>query len=305
MLGFVFVNMLMRVFSEQQIFMQKLSDEFIRIGGGSMGPAVSYGGYLCIMITITLFLYRSNFKRYYLILLVLLFIELLNTFTRGAFLALIFLGLLVLWKNERKYFLQIFSVAIIIIMATGNVIWQYFSFRGLALNAKIFELSNVMVRVDLIETYFNEYFNMSLIGNGIGRFTMIPNLYNIPIPAHNILMALFDQAGIIVLILFVILFSHSLFLNIRISRQRYEKDLSTLAVFLIIALIQWFFFANTTSTYLNIYYPYEASSIFWIILFCAPIIQTISLARNSKSDSHIGNNIQLPIIIDDSTSRSN
>lgn len=306
MLAFVFVNILMRVFSEQQIFLQELSEDFIRIGGGSMGPAVSYGGYLCIMITIALFLYRSNYKSYYLIFLAILFIELLNTFTRGAFLSLIFLGLLALWKNERKYFLRIFSIAIIIIVATGNIMWQYFSIRGLELNANILEIGNVRIRTDLLYTYFNEYFNLSLIGNGIGKFTLIPNLYNIPIPAHNILVALFDQAGVIVLLLFIVLFLYSISLNIRISRQNYDKHLATLSVFLIIALIQWFFFANTTSTYLNIYYPYEASSIFWIVLFCGPIIQTILTTEDIKSEFLISNkNNELPKTVKENTSRKN
>ena len=276
MLGFVIVNILMRIFAEKQIFVQSLNDEYTRVGAGSMGPAVSYGGYLCLIITIGLLLYRLEQKKAYVLVIVIFLIELINTFTRGAILSLTFLVFLYIPKSERRIFYKISAVLVIIVISIGDIVWEYMSIRGMVFSSKIFQIGNVMVRADLLKTYFENYFSFSLIGHGIGKFTLVPNLYNIEIPAHNILVALYDQAGAIVLLIFLTLFIYSFYLNIKNIRNNYDRQSSIMSVYIAIALFQWFFFANTTSTYLNVYYPYEASSIFWILLFSSPIIHTLS-----------------------------
>ena len=79
LLAFTTVNILFRILSEGQALVQSISSEMIRVGSGAMGPAVSYGGYLAVMITISLLLYRLKKNVIYLLLAALVFTEMLST----------------------------------------------------------------------------------------------------------------------------------------------------------------------------------------------------------------------------------
>lgn len=276
MICFTFVNILMRVFSEEQVIAQSLTSQIIRFGAGAMGPAVSYGGYLAIIITIAIALYRSTNKLLFLLLALLIFVELMNTFTRGAILSLTFLGLIFYWRKERKYYYRFVLIVLLIVIIWGGIIWDYISYRGMYIGSRMLQLDSVMVRISIFQTYFNKIFNYSLIGNGIGNYTLVSNSFTSPLVAHNIIVSLIDQTGIIVTFLFLFLYFYSLSISIKMSKQNSDRNSSTLSVFITIALIQWFFFANTTSTLLNWYYPYEGSAIFWILLFSPHIINLIS-----------------------------
>ena len=284
---FTFLNILMRYFSEEQALFQQLGSDIIRVGAGAMGPAVSYGGYLAIMITITIALYRIKNNKLYLAITLFFFAELLNTFTRGAFLILFILLIIPAWKSERKFFSKTALILFPGLLIFGPKIWEYASYRGLSFAAKKVVISSVTNRYNLITNYFQDNFDFSFIGNGIGNLTPIWNGYRF-YPAHNITIALIDQVGIIVTIVFLFIFAHSFL--IAFKKSKYDSFTNTkkseLSLFVLIALIQWVVFANTTSTLLNWYYPYEASAIFWIILFLPCIIscQTKDIMFYKKSD---------------------
>lgn len=283
---FTFINIIMRIFSDEQVIVQDLSSTIMRVGAGAMGPAVSYGGYIVIIITITLFFYRYTKNWLYVALSLLLFVELLNTFTRGAFLSLFFLILIILWKKERKIFLRVLVLFLPFLILFGNKIWDFVSYRGLFLSAKIMELSSVNVRLWLFKNYFTKIFDFSIIGNGIGNLTRIKTPFARQLPAHNIIVALLDQTGVIVTFLFIVAFIYSLLLAIKISKNR-DIKVNILSIFISVALIQWFIFANTSSTLLNWSYPYEASAIFWIILFLPPIISSFIYKNQMRRSLNI------------------
>ena len=293
LIGFTFVNILMRCFSEEQVLFQQLMSGVIRVGAGAMGPAVSYGGYLAVMITIAFGLYRIKNNALYLVIAVFFFVELLNTFTRGAFLALFFLLLIPFWQGERKFIFRITIMLIPILLLSSETIWEFASYRGLSFGLEITKLTSVSSRIDLILNYFANHFNFSLIGNGIGNLTLAWGGHRL-LPPHNILIALIDQTGIIVALLFMLSFSYACYVLFKNSKNItiYNKKTSILSTYLFIALIQWFFFANTTSTLLNWYYPYETSAIFWMVLFLSVIISKVNYAdyRNMgtiiKNDSY-------------------
>lgn len=287
LIGFTFVNILMRCFSEEQVLFQQLMSGVIRVGAGAMGPAVSYGGYLAVMITIAFALYRIKNNALYLVIAVIFFAELLNTFTRGAFLTLFFLLLIPFWQVERKFIFRITIMLIPILLLTSKTIWEFASYRGLSFSLDVFKLTGVSSRIDIISNYFANHFNFSLIGNGIGNLTQVWGQYGAGyrlLPPHNLPIALIDQTGIIVALLFILSFSYACYVLFKNSKNItiYNKKTSILSTYLFIALIQWFFFANTTSTLLNWYYPYEASAIFWIVLFLSVIISKVNYAKYSK-----------------------
>lgn len=271
---FTFLNILMRYFSKEQALFQQLGTDVIRVGAGAMGPAVSYGGYLAVMITIAFALYRIKNNALYLVIGVFFFIELLNTFTRGAFLALFFLLLIPFWQGERKFIFRITIMLIPILLLGSETMWEFASYRGLSFDLNVLKLPSVSIRINLIFNYFANHFNFSLIGNGIGNLTGVWG-GNRLLPPHNILIALIDQTGTIVASLFMLSFSYACYVLFKKSKDITDKKTSILSTYLFISLIQWFFFANTTSTLLNWYYPYEASAIFWMILFSPFIISKL------------------------------
>ena len=281
LLVFVVINIVMRYFSEEQVLVQELGSGFIRVGAGAMGPAVSYGGYLAIMITLTIALYRIKNSVIYLAAALLFFVELLNTFTRGGFLILFILLIIPLWKSERKFFRKIALFILPMLIVFGQTIWKYASFRGLSLDPK--DLASLTNRWNLVINYLSDNLSFNFIGNGIGNLTPIWNGSRY-YPAHNITIALIDQTGIIVTILFMLLLVYSALIALRKSKYyaTTNKEGVTLCLFIFVALLQWVVFANTTSTLLNYYYPYEASSIFWIILFLPSVIHSYSCGTVSN-----------------------
>ena len=139
-------------------------------------------------------LYRIKNKGIYLVIALFFFLELLNTFTRGAFLILFILLIIPAWRSERKSFFKIVLVLLPVLLIFGQKILEYASYRGLPFGVKMMSLPNVTGRFNLITNYFIDNFDFSFIGNGIGNLTPIWNGYRF-YPAHNILIALIDQTG--------------------------------------------------------------------------------------------------------------
>jgi len=274
--AFAIVNFLLRVFVEQQVIIQKLGGEIQRVGANAMGPAMSYAGYLAILITICILLYRLKGKILYFGILILLFSELLNTFTRGGSLLLVMLLLIPLWKSERKFFIKHIPALMFMVLFFGKSIWNYISYRGLSIDSNITKLSSVFLRLELISVYFNEMFNFSFLGNGIGNSTTI-SYHSYDFAPHNIIVEFLDSTGLFVTFMFVALFSYSLTTAFRLSTKLkgINKNISILSVYICIALAQWFLFANTTSTSLLAYYPYEASTIIWVLIFIPFLLKNI------------------------------
>jgi hypothetical protein len=275
LLAFTVFNIIFRIFSEDQALVRSISSEMIRVGSGAMGPAVSYGGYLAVMITISLLLYRLKNNMIYLLAGALIFTEMLSTFTRGSSLSLIFLALLLFSKQERVHLYKHVLLIIPLLILLGRTIWEYIVLRGSPFSLEMINLDNVQVRIEIFQRYFTKVFDFSLVGNGIGNFTLVSNSITSPLVPHNIIISIIDQAGLIVVTAFVLLIGYSLKTSFKIVKSAEGRTYNTYSVYIMIALTQWLFFANTTSTLLNWYYPYEASAIFWMLLFIPVIISNV------------------------------
>ena len=279
---FCFINIFVRIVGEEQALFQSLHAGVIRVGEGAMGPPVSYGGYLAIIITIALALYRCKEKIIYLGIGAILFIELLNTFTRAGFLALFFLLFIPVWKKERKFFSRVLISLMPIIIIFGKNIWEYASFRGLSISSKIMSITNVDNRMRLIRIYLTENFHFSIFGRGIGNPTFI-SMDGRSFTAHNLLVDIYDTGGIVVMIIFLIIYIYSTISAFnKVKSASIENHDNILFGYVFISLLQWFFFMNITSAGLFGYYPYEATFIFWIISF----LPFLKLIQNKKNIAH-------------------
>jgi hypothetical protein len=270
--AFTLLNILFRVYSDGQIWFSQLGTEIFRVGSGAMGPAVSYGGYLAIIITFAYFLYKYKGNWIYIPIMLALLLELMATFTRGGIVSLFILGVTVFWKSERKYNLKVITSMSVVAIFTGNFLWQYISTRGFELD--IMKLKSVSIRFEIALEYFRELFSLSITGDGIGNFTYI-YISGIKIAPHNIIIATLMEAGIGVTLVFVFMIMFSIKVGFRYSLES-DRGKSIISLYLMIALLQWIFFANTTSTLINWYYPYEGSTIFWFTLFAPFLISGLS-----------------------------
>jgi len=265
----------------QQVFQEisRLSsaDELNRASTLALGPAVSYAVYLAVFITLGLGMYRVTRRKIYLLYVILIFFELLDTFTRGGLLMIPLLSLLFLWGSERKYLKHYLIFLIPIILLLGGKLLLYFTIRN---DSNSLESdASVWLRMYVYINYFSQYFHFSLIGNGIANQThiWIP-LARFSLPLHNAFLEFLDQCGLIVFILFLFLVGQSLFnlMNIAKNKDKYAfRRLDLLLPYILISFVQWIIFANTTSTSILFYYPYEGTAIFYIILFTPFIIINI------------------------------
>lgn len=272
----------------QEVSKQSSPDELNRASTLALGPAVSYAGYLAVFITLGLGMYRVTGKKIYFLYVILIFFELLDTFTRGGLLMIPLLSLLVLWKSERKYLKRYLIFLIPIMLFLGSKLILYFTIRNDSYNLE--SDASVWLRLYVYLNYFSQHFNFSLIGNGIANQTQIwIPLVNIYLPLHNAFLEVLDQCGLPAFILFLLLMGQSLYnlLNIAKDKDKYSLvRLDLLLPYILISFVQWTIFANTTSTSILFYYPYEGTTIFYIILFSPFIIINIS-PNNVNSNSNL------------------
>jgi hypothetical protein len=243
-----------------------------RVGSGALGPGASYAGYLSLLITLALGMYFITRSRIYLLYVVFSFVEMVNTFTRGALLVLGLLALLVAFQRTRAITLKIGALAVVAGMVAWPVLYPYLIFRGFSWN--VMQVNNFALRVELTEMFFRAY-TFNWWGNGIllqTRFQLTPWLV---VPIHNAYLEVLDTCGVGAFAAFCILSFLAVWNAFRVSIMNFRASrysvTARIAPFVLVALLQWIVFANTTSTSVLGYYPYEGTAMFWVVVFM-PIV---------------------------------
>ena len=246
-----------------------------RVGSGALGPGASYAGYLAIFVTLALGMYFITRRWMYLCYVVMMLIEMVNTFTRGAFFVLGLLALLVCFQKTRKITLKIAGL----IFATGAAAWpilrKYIEVRGFSFNPM--NVNTFALRVRLTEMFFRDY-HFSWWGNGILQQTFFELSPWLVVPIHNAYLEILDTCGILPFATFTVVTLLMAWYGFRVSTSRYMRARNLFSVkiapFAFIALLQWILFANTTSTSVLAYYPYEGIAMFWIVGTLPILIRT-------------------------------
>ncbi len=237
-----------------------------RVGSGALGPGVSYAGYLSVFITLALGMFFISRSRIYFVYAVLMFVEMLNTFTRGGLFVLGLLVCLVLFKPTRVISLKVLAVAIAVAAVAWPVVKEYVTLRGFSLN--VMHVSSFSLRVELTRMFFHAY-EFSWWGHGILQQSVFELTPWLIVPIHNAYLEILDTCGILPFVSFSILTLLMIWSGIRASRSRARSARhlfsARFAPFALVALLQWVLFANTTSTSVLAYYPYEGTAVFWVI----------------------------------------
>src|ERR1051326_8490086 len=256
-----------------------------RVGSGALGPGVSYAGYLSVFITLALGMYFIIRSRIYFVYAVLMLVEMLNTFTRGGVFVLGLLVCLVLFKPTRVISLKVLSVAIAVAAVAWPALKEYVTLRGFSLN--VMQVSNFQLRVELTRMFFHAY-EFNWWGHGILQQSLFELTPWLIVPIHNAYLEILDTCGILPFIAFSILPLLMIWCGIRAATSRVRKARhlfsARFAPFVLVALLQWVLFANTTATSVLAYYPYEGTAVFWVIgLLPLSLLVAIRHARLATS----------------------
>ena len=251
-----------------------------RVGSGALGPGASYAGYLSIFVTLALGMYFITRRGMYLGYVVMMLVEMVNTFTRGAFFVLGLLVLLVSFRKTRAITLKIVGLILAALALAWPVLRKYIEVRGFSFNPM--HVNTFALRIELTRMFFRDY-HFSWWGNGILQQTFFELSPWLIVPIHNAYLEILDTCGILPFATFTLVTLLMAWYGFRVSVKRSPRarDLVSvrLAPFALIALLQWILFANTTSTSVLAYYPYEGIAIFWIVGTLPMLIRTA--ARNA------------------------
>lgn len=262
---------------------------FKRLGSVSFGSYVYYAGYVTFIIILTFYLLHTAKKRWaqvgWIVVLGILFLELLNTFTRGGILAVLFLTLLPLWKRQRMLFAKIMISGLLLFLFAGQKLLELITLRGLPLGADLLELQGVATRLWLYKVYIPHFFDRLGMGYGIGKSLYFSNLaYYLgrELPVHGMILEISEMAGGIAALVMIGIYGFVCVQLCEVSRKK-SDSLGTTATFLLVALLSWFFFANATGVSILFYTPYEATILMYIILFMSAILRSmVNKARSSS-----------------------
>ena len=248
-----------------------------RVGSGALGLAASYSGYLAILITLAFGVLLLTKKKKYVVYIAIAGVELLNTFTRGGILIVSFLGLLILFKSTRGSVLKVMFLSFFAALPLSGIVWSYLTARGFSLNFS--EIANVTDRIKLYSIFFDNY-AFPFWGNGILNRTVFQLSAWRSAVVENAYVDVLESGGVLALFFFALISVYSVYVLIRLSRKQeritvWGKASLSLAPYFLVALIQWVVFANTTSTSVMAYFPYEGMAIFWMVCFSAAVFMNM------------------------------
>ena len=159
----------------------------------------SYGGYLVISIGIAYYLYRSTGNKKYLTFMIIEFVGLTTSLSRGAILSLFTAFCVVLFINRRTKAIGALSIILGIIGGVSLLI-PYFSSDASA-----------MSRFDMWETAFSMFKDRPIFGVGLSNYTYLFSNYGSagvlgynPY-THNLYLKILVESGIVGEILFLAL----------------------------------------------------------------------------------------------------
>ena len=268
----------------QFFFVETESGGVMRLGGAGFGPAIYYGGSLAVGVALALYLLRVAKSPLTVALWALatavLFLELLGTGTRGAIVALIVSCVAHITRSNWRFA----AVLVVILMATlpvtGDLYDRVFSQgRELPLNASIMNVPHAKDRLELLSVNLPLFFDNYGLGYGIGQ-TQYFEVRGRMLTPHNVFLGLSQEAGGLAAVAFV---GGLAIAAVRLWRAYRGGDphVRLLSTHLAMALIAWLAHANTSTTIITWYVPYEATMLFYLPLFLAV------LAPGLRSDTRL------------------
>ncbi len=283
MVGTVILSIVIRAVTRGEVYMQHDGLNPLRLGSIAFGPAVYYSSTVAIVLTLALGLLgatRSGWgKGLCVLVLLLLAVEQVSTFTRGGYVALSVLVLLPLFKGTRRFAAGLAAFAGLTLLAVGRWVLPILLFRPFDLKA-----GSVQQRFWLISVGIWHCFDNFGFGHGIGHFILFEDPIGtggVLLPVHSLLLITAQMVGGLATLALVGLFIWILVGLWKVAR-RGQGPAGHAAPFLLIAIVGWHLYSNTTGAFILCYAPQEATVLVWVLMFMG--VRLIDLAAENRAE---------------------
>ena len=278
----IIIGIVFRIGSGGQTFLNILTGSQRFRVSSTFGPAVSYGGYLAIVAISIFYIIKvadtKNKKIFWVIIFLIIFNEMLQTMTRGAYIAFSLFILLFIWKTERRHMIIILSAGVLSVPIIWKYIYALITYRQFSI-VGIGNIPGVYQRFFAWQQNLPKIFTHYGLGNGIGKveeITFGPGIYLTP---HNMLLSMCQQIGFFSTLFFIIMYIFVIKKGIQNSLIKIKYNMYP---YLVVMLIAFFIFANTTNTSILAYYPYSSILIFYLFFFFTIFMQRFINSNDKK-----------------------
>jgi hypothetical protein len=282
MIGAVMLSMVIRGATRGEVYGQFEGLNPMRLGSIAFGPANYYSSTVAIVITLGLGLLsatRSGLgKAVCIVALLVLAAEQVSTFTRGGYVALAVLLLLPLFKGTRRFAAGLAVFAGVLLLSVGRWVLPVLFLRSFSLDEP-----SVQERFWLIEMGIGHWFDNFGFGHGIARYILFEDPIGTggyTLTTHNLLLQTSQMVGGFATLALIGLFAWIVVGLWKVAR-RDRGPAGRTAPFVLIAILGWHVYSNTTGTSIICYAPQEATVLVWVLMFIG--VRLIDLASEKKA----------------------
>jgi hypothetical protein len=287
MIGAVILSIVIRTATRGEVYGQLEGLNPMRLGSIAFGPANYYSSTVAIVITLGLGLLcaaRTNWgKAACGLVLLVLAVEQVSTFTRGGYVALAVLVLLPLFKGTRRFAVGLGVFIGLVLLATGRWVLPILLFRPFDLKE-----NSVQERFWLIGMGVRHCFDNFGFGHGIARYILFEDPIGtggVNLPVHSLLLETAQMIGGLATLALIGLFAW-IVAGLWKAARRESGPVGRAAPFVLIAIVGWHAYANTTGTSILCYAPQEATFLVWVLMFVG--VRLIDLGGERRAAAPAG-----------------
>jgi len=232
-----------------------------------------FAGYGAVLFTLLLYIVRST-KDWHQSLLwisaaVVLLALVVLTQTRGALIALSLVGLLFVWKSQRRFLFSAICGLGVLAVIIGAPLVAALVERPIATD--IYSSDNAWSRILLWQISLPVTLENSLFGIGNAPLFNVPG-NPIQVNSHSLLLYLVQDFGGLAALAFLVLIGHTLIALYKESRATdVNEDYSTMLPYFFVALLVWFAFSMTSSLSISMHTAkgnhFEETMVFYSVLY--------------------------------------
>jgi hypothetical protein len=283
----VLLSIVIRMATRGEVYMAHEGLNPLRLGSIAFGPANYYSSTVAVVITLGLGLLgtaRTGWgKAVCGVVLLVLAVEQVSTFTRGGYVALTALAMLPLFKGTRRFAAGLAIFAGLTLLAVGRWVLPILFLRSFSLDEP-----SVQQRFWLIRMGIGHCFDNFGFGHGIARYILFEDPIGTggePLPLHSLLLQTAQMAGGLATLALIGLFA---WIGVRLWKvARSDRGpLGRSAAFVLIAVVGWHVYSNTTGTSILCYAPQEATVLVWVLMFMG--VRLIDLGAERKASAPAG-----------------
>jgi hypothetical protein len=278
----VLLSIVIRMATRGEVYMAHEGLNPLRLGSIAFGPANYYSSTVVMVITLGLGLLSAAKtgwgKAVCGIVLLVLAVEQVSTFTRGGYLALAALVLLPFFKGTRKFAMGLAVFVGLALLAAGRWVLPILFLRSFSLDEP-----SVQQRFWLIGQGIHHCFDNFGFGHGIALYILFEDPIGTggsELPLHSLLLQTAQMIGGLATLALIVLFAWILVGLWKVARKD-TGQAGRAAAFVLIAMVGWHLYSNTTGTSILCYAPQEATVLVWTLMFMG--VRLIDLGAEKRA----------------------